>query len=81
MLNSIVDCPKALLQSSEMGERLSQLEENLRVLSQLQRTNTVEILRNDKQAEWALRYGFFETIQIIIDIACQVGIGIATEES
>jgi|GEM_PF-3208749 len=55
-----------------MRERLSHLEENLRVLTKWQESVTIEQVRRDKQAEWALRYGFFETIQIIIDIACHI---------
>lgn len=55
-----------------MRERLAQLEENLRVLSNWQKTVTHDSVKKDKQVEWALRYGFFETIQILIDIACHI---------
>lgn len=60
------------MQSLRMREKLAQLEENVRVLSNWKRTITRESVQNDKQVEWALRYGFFETIQIVIDIACHV---------
>ena len=55
-----------------MREKLAQLEENLRILSTWQRTLSPESVRKDKKIEWALRYGFFETIQILIDIACHI---------
>ena len=64
--------PPAHLESLTLREKLAQLEENLRVLSAWQRTLSPESVRKDKKAEWALRYGFFETIQILIDIACHI---------
>jgi uncharacterized protein YutE (UPF0331/DUF86 family) len=52
-----------------MRERFKQLEENIKELSGFRRL-TLEDIKEDKSREWALRYGFLETIQIVIDIAC-----------
>jgi uncharacterized protein YutE (UPF0331/DUF86 family) len=53
-------------------DKLKRLEENLMVLSSIRDNYSLEDLIHDKVDEWGLRYGFFESIQIIIDLACSV---------
>ena len=55
-----------------MLERAQQLEENIARLKEFRKKRTIEDVVNDPFAEWALRYGLFESIQIIIDIACHL---------
>ncbi len=58
-------------------EKLKRLEENLSILKTVKQNYTLNDLINDKVDEWGLRYGLFESIQIIIDISC----GIAAEKN
>lgn len=53
-----------------MIEKLKLLEENLKVLQDMKNALTLDVLKKDKTKEWALRYGLYECIQIVIDIAC-----------
>lgn len=55
-----------------MLERLKLLEENIKELLRFREKISLSDIQNDKSKEWALRYGFIETIQIIIDIACHI---------
>lgn len=55
-----------------MYKRLKQLENNISQLEELGQSYSVEDIKNDKKKEWALRYGFLESIQIIIDISCHL---------
>ncbi len=55
-----------------MLERLQNLEENIANLQQMHKTHTLEDMRKNKFDEWALRYGLFESIQIIIDLSCHL---------
>lgn len=55
-----------------MLERLKLLEDNVRELAEFRKKFSIEDLSSDKSREWALRYGFLETIQIVIDISCHV---------
>ena len=55
-----------------MLERLEQLEENIARLRLFQQSKTLEDVISNPFDEWALRYGFFESIQIMIDIACHL---------
>jgi uncharacterized protein YutE (UPF0331/DUF86 family) len=55
-----------------MHERLKQLENNIAELAKLREDYSVEDIKNDKKKEWALRYGLFESIQIVIDISCHI---------
>lgn len=55
-----------------MLERLKLLEENINKLKEFKKRITLEDIQKDKYKEWALRYGFVETIQILIDIACHI---------
>jgi uncharacterized protein YutE (UPF0331/DUF86 family) len=55
-----------------MTDKLTRLEENLRTLKNVKDNYTLENLLTDKVDEWGLRYGIFESIQIIIDICCHI---------
>ena len=55
-----------------IDDKLKRLEENLRVLNKIKEDYSLEDLNSDKVDEWGLRYGLFESIQIIIDLACSV---------
>ena len=55
-----------------MLERLENLEENVALLKRLKNEMNVEKIRSNRFDEWALRYGLFESIQIVIDIACHI---------
>lgn len=55
-----------------INDKLVRLEENLITLDQLKVNYTLENITSDKIDEWGLRYGLFESIQIIIDIACHI---------
>ena len=56
----------------EILEKLKQLEENIGVLQELKETLSIESINNHKRYEWELRYGLFESIQIMIDISCKI---------
>lgn len=53
-------------------DKLIRLEENLRILKSIKDNYKLEDLISNKVAEWGLRYGLFESIQIIIDLACHI---------
>jgi uncharacterized protein YutE (UPF0331/DUF86 family) len=53
-------------------EKLKRLEENLIVLTSIRDNFSLDDIKNDKVDEWGLRYGLFESIQIIIDLACSI---------
>lgn len=55
-----------------IDDKLKRLEDNLRYLSSIKTDYSLEDLQSDKIDEWGLRYGLFETIQIIIDLACSI---------
>lgn len=50
-------------------DKLKRLEENLKILFNIKESYELDKFLTDKVDEWGLRYGIFETIQIIIDIA------------
>ncbi len=50
-----------------MSDRLSTLDENLRILEEFRSAPP-----RDRRDEWALRYGLLESIQIVIDVACEL---------
>jgi uncharacterized protein YutE (UPF0331/DUF86 family) len=52
--------------------KLKRLEENLRTLSKIKEGYSIDDIIADKVDEWGLRYGLFESIQIVKDIACSV---------
>jgi len=53
-------------------ERLQHLDSNIAELEKLVSTLSIEDLKAKTTNQWALRYGLFESIQIVIDIACHV---------
>ena len=55
-----------------MLERIEQLEENIQSLKRFKEEHTLESIRSNRFDEWALRYGLFESIQIVIDLACHL---------
>jgi uncharacterized protein YutE (UPF0331/DUF86 family) len=60
------------LESETMLERLKLLEENIVELVEFKKRYSLEDIRSDKSRQWALRYGFLESIQIVIDVACHI---------
>ena len=54
------------------SDKLKRLEENLIILTSIRDNFTLDDIKNDKVDEWGLRYGLFESIQIIIDLACSI---------
>lgn len=55
-----------------MSDKLKLLEENLKELSDIKEKISFEDIIKNKSDEWSIRYGLFESIQIVIDIACHV---------
>lgn len=55
-----------------MIERLKILENNVKELHVFKNRFRIVDILSDKSKEWALRYGFLETIQIVIDISCHL---------
>lgn len=54
------------------SKKLTRLEDNLRELAGIKQRYSLKDIKSAKIDEWGLRYGIFESIQIIIDIACHV---------
>lgn len=55
-----------------MLDRLKMLEENVADLERFKKENSIEKLKKSKYSGWALRYGFQESIQVVIDISCHL---------
>ncbi len=55
-----------------MLQRLENLEENIATLKTLKKRFSISDITENKLDEWSLRYGIFESIQIIIDISCHI---------
>ena len=55
-----------------MLQRLENLEENIATLKTLKKRFSISDIKENKLDEWPLRYGIFESIQIIIDISCHI---------
>ena len=55
-----------------MLERLAQLDQNVSSLETLHAENAPEAFGSSITLQWALRYGLIESIQIVIDTACEV---------
>ncbi len=55
-----------------MLERLNQLEENIVELQKFKKKYKLNEIKKNLQLQWILRYGLFESVQIIIDIACHI---------
>lgn len=56
----------------EITEKLKHLEENIIVLKDIKSTLTLDDIKSNKRYEWEVRYGLFESIQILIDISCKI---------
>ncbi|WP_456402348.1 type VII toxin-antitoxin system HepT family RNase toxin [Hydrogenimonas sp.] len=56
----------------ELTEKLKHLEENVKTLREIKASVTLDALKSNKRYEWEIRYGLFESIQIVIDIACKL---------
>jgi uncharacterized protein YutE (UPF0331/DUF86 family) len=56
----------------ELLEKLKSLEENVKILKEIRNSVTKEELKLNKRYEWEIRYGLFESIQIVIDISCKI---------
>ncbi|UCM99881.1 hypothetical protein LCX93_10185 [Sulfurimonas sp. SWIR-19] len=56
----------------EILPKLKQLEENIKILEELKQEMQAEDIATNKRYESELRYGFFESIQILIDVSCKV---------
>jgi uncharacterized protein YutE (UPF0331/DUF86 family) len=53
-------------------QRLENLEENIATLKTLKKRFSISDIKENKLDEWSLRYGIFESIQIIINISCHI---------
>jgi len=51
-------------------EKLKVLEENIHYLRTFKESHSLDDVLRDKMLEWAIRYGIFESIQIVIDVSC-----------
>ena len=56
----------------QLLQKLKQLEENIKLLGTLKELFTLEEVKQNRRYEWELRYGLFESIQILIDISCKI---------
>jgi len=51
-------------------EKLKTLEQSVYYLRDFKEKHTLSEVLKDKTLEWAVRYGLFESSQIVIDVAC-----------
>lgn len=56
----------------ELLQKLKLLEENISILENIKNDLKLEDISANKRYEWELRYGLFESIQIMIDISCKI---------
>lgn len=56
----------------ELLQKLKLLEENISILENIKEDVKLEDVTTNKRYEWELRYGLFESIQIMIDISCKI---------
>ncbi len=56
----------------ELTERLQHLELNVKTLKEIHDSVSLDDIQINKRYEWEIRYGLFESIQIIIDISCKI---------
>lgn len=56
----------------ELTEKLKHLEINITTLQEIKNSVTLDDLKTHKRYEWEVRYGLFESIQIVIDISCKI---------
>ena len=57
-----------------MLERLFQLEMNVVELEKFRQKYQIDDVKKDLQVQWILRYGLFESVQIVIDISCHLAV-------
>ncbi|MEJ5350912.1 MAG: DUF86 domain-containing protein [Melioribacteraceae bacterium] len=55
-----------------MLERLNQLETNLNELEKVKEEYKIDDVKKDLRLQWIIRYGLFESIQIVIDVSCHL---------
>jgi len=55
-----------------VSDRLQKLEANLTELGKFRSEWTSDQIAGDTSKQWAIRYGIFESIQIVIDCACHI---------
>lgn len=60
------------MENLEIRDRIFQLEEDLKILEELRDSLDPEKPKMDVKTQWLIRYGLFECIQIVIDIACHL---------
>lgn len=53
-------------------DKLTRLEANINTLQKIKDTISLKDVTSEKIDEWGLRYGFFESIQIVIDVSCHL---------
>ncbi len=53
-------------------EKLAILEENIAELERFRTKYSLDAVLKETTIQWALRYGFLESIQIVIDISCNL---------
>jgi len=56
----------------ELTEKLKHLEENIKLLKEIKSCVSLDDIKKNKRFEWEIRYGLFESIQIVIDISCKI---------
>ncbi len=56
----------------ELMEKLKHLEENIKTLKEIKDTVSLDDIKVNKRFEWEVRYGLFESIQVVIDISCKI---------
>ncbi|MEK6659664.1 MAG: HepT-like ribonuclease domain-containing protein [Campylobacterota bacterium] len=56
----------------ELLQKLKLLEENISILENIKEDVKLQDITANKRYEWELRYGLFESIQIMIDISCKI---------
>ena len=56
----------------ELTEKLKHLEANIATLKEIKTTISLDDIKSNKRYEWEIRYGLFESIQILIDISCKI---------
>ncbi|HDH31320.1 MAG TPA: DUF86 domain-containing protein [Candidatus Wolfebacteria bacterium] len=55
-----------------MLDRLNQLEMNIHELRVFHEKTSLSEIKDSIQNQWILRYGLFESIQIVIDVSCHL---------
>ena len=55
-----------------MLERLEQLEKNIFELEKFKSDLSIEDIKDNIRLQWSLRYGLFESVQIVIDLSCHL---------